>query len=136
MSERFTFSKQERLISRTDIQNLFDSGNSLFFHPFKVVWDENKSEEHKFPAKVLISVPKRLHKTAVARNRVKRLFRESYRKNKHILYSELLDKNLVIDVSFIYISKEIQTYDQIEKSVITNIKNLIKSINEYILKKD
>jgi len=130
MEGQFTFSKIERLSSRTDITSLFDSANSHFIYPFKVVWKKTESPKSKFPAKVLISVPKRNHKTAVARNRVKRLFKEAYRFNKHLLYKELIDSNIQINLAFIYVSKEVLSYDEILKSVNSNILRLVKDIRE------
>ncbi|MBN1112057.1 MAG: ribonuclease P protein component [Bacteroidales bacterium] len=134
MAGQFTFSKIERLSSRTDIQNLFDSANSHFIYPFKVVWKKADAPKCKFPAKVLISVPKRNHKTAVARNRIKRLFREAYRLNKHLLYKELIDSDMQINLAFIYVSKEILSYDEILKSVDSNISRLVKDIRESNIK--
>lgn len=122
---RFTFNKSARLSSRKDIKELFEKGSSFFLFPFKVLYLEDQKENNP-SHQILISVPKRHHKTAVNRNRIKRLIREAYRLNQHIL-SEVSDKKLLI--AYIYVSGDVLQYKEVEsklKKVLIRLKNIVQ----------
>lgn len=67
-----------------------------------------------YPVQVGVSVPKRNFKKAVDRNRIKRLLRESYRKQKFIVYDNV-DKPYVFMIS--YLAKDEWKYDDIDKKM-------------------
>ncbi|MES2592252.1 MAG: ribonuclease P protein component [Bacteroidota bacterium] len=121
------FTKAERLSSKIKITQLFESGKSFHSAPFKVIWQETISE-HRVSAQIVISVPKRLFKRAVDRNRLKRLFREVYRKNKNILYDHLNDKKILL--LFIFTGKSMIDYKEMEEKIIIVLQRLNKSINQ------
>ena len=125
---RNTFAKQERLTSKKEIEFLFKSGKSLFSFPFKVYYLFGDKDE-TVKAKVLITVPKRQFKKAVDRNKVKRLFRESYRKNKNKL--DLSTSNKPLHIAFLYVHSEIISYVEMEKKSIS----ILEKINQHIYKK-
>lgn len=83
-----TFRKNERLYSRSLIEQLF-AGQSTSFTawPLRVVFllVDDKKEQSASNVELLISVSKRYFKHAVDRNRVKRQVREAYRTNKELL---------------------------------------------------
>lgn len=108
-----TFSKDERLCSKPLIDQLIQKGNSFNGFPFKIVWLE--LQESTSPVKIVISVPKRKFKKAVDRNRIKRLIREAYRKNKHTLIDRLKEKKLALLV--VYTSKTIMEYAEAEEKI-------------------
>ena len=120
-----TFSKNERLSSKIIIDELFEKGKSFNNFPFKIIWKELPTSTND--TQVLFSVPKRLFKRAVDRNRVKRLMREAYRKNKNTLYEKLNDKK--IGLVFIYINKSIVDYKEIEEKIILSLQRLNKEIS-------
>ena len=72
-----------------------------------------------------ISVPRKKFKNAVDRNRIKRLIRESYRINKHILYENLEKENRKIQMMLIYISKEKYDFNTINSRLQQLIKKFI-----------
>lgn len=119
----FRFPKNRRICSRNDIDYLFKNGKAFLVFPFKVIIYELISE---IPVKILISVPKSRHNKAVARNRIKRMTREAYRKNSSMLYSQTAQKERCILVGLIYVNDEIAGYDTIEKA----IKKIIQKIEE------
>ena len=79
---QFTFSKNEKLTSRTLFDELFTEGTSLKAFPFTLKYMEASVPEG-VDRQVAIVVPKRGLKRAVDRNRTKRQIRELYRLHKH-----------------------------------------------------
>ena len=115
-----TFKKAERLSKKKHIQELFDKGSSFYSYPFKTFFLPSKELNPKPEFhQVLISVPKRYFKKAVDRNLLKRRIREAYRLNKSILGDS--DKLLI---AYIYISKEILAYAEIEKKLVAGLVKL------------
>ncbi len=112
----FTLKKEERLCGKKAIDALFSSGKSKTQFPIKVIYKLNFDKE-KSPTKVMFVVPKKKHKRANKRNVLKRRMREIYRLNKHSLLNSLQDKNVHIDIMFIFLSNELFNYSSIEKSM-------------------
>ena len=105
-----TLGKQERLKSKTLIGKLYKEGKSVKTFPLRLVYIQTEHTS-KYPAQVGVSIPKRNFKKAVDRNRLKRLLRETYRKQKQVVYNTI-DKPYVYMIS--YIGKEEFTYAVIE----------------------
>jgi ribonuclease P protein component len=113
-----TFKKDERLCSIKIIDNLFDRKNAanggVFAYPMRVVFqaiiEVESSEISSKHTQVLFSVPKRQFKHAVDRNLIRRRMKEAYRLNKNLLLG-------TFSIAFIYIGKEIEKYEVIEKGI-------------------
>jgi ribonuclease P protein component len=127
--QRNTLKKTERLYLRNEIKQLFLSRKGFSNYPFKIIYQVVEKESNS-PVQILISVPKRLFKHAVDRNLIKRRTREAFRKNKHILYEYLQKNNLKLNISFIYISKEIEDYSTIENKIVLTLQRLIQKNEE------
>lgn len=110
------FKKTERLCSHTKITALFSKGKQFSVYPYKVVWNLSKTEQES-PAEIVISVPKRLHKRAVARNLIRRRSKEAYRLSKEKLYEYLIDKNIKIEFMLIYLDKNILPYNTLNDKI-------------------
>lgn len=82
---KFTLGEQERLKSKKLLGKLYEEGKSIKVFPLRMVYIQTEHTS-KFPVQVGVSVPKRNFKKAVDRNRIKRLLRETYRKEKHTVY--------------------------------------------------
>ena len=108
------FGKKDRLKSKKLIDQLFLEGKNLKSYPLKLVYVPFKNSEET-ELKTGVSVPKKLVKTAVKRNRIKRLMREVFRKNKYLVTSQLSTSHAFM---FIYISREEVSYEHLEKSMI------------------
>lgn len=108
MSEHFP--KNEKLKSKKHFDQLFSEGKSVNAFPVKLVFVpiENASTH-----KTGVSVPKRKFKKAVDRNKLKRLMREAFRKNKYLINNTEQKYALL----FIYLGKEIATYSEIFSAV-------------------
>src|SRR5690242_16493418 len=87
---RFTFSKNERLSSQKEIDQLFKEGKSLNSPPLKLIWFKKEIPDSSIPyVQVMFGVPKKNFSRAVDRNRIKRLMRESYRLSKNELFEKI-----------------------------------------------
>ena len=124
---RFTFKKYERLSSKLVIDKLFNKGKAFSKYPLRAIVDKTDRVDDAI-CKVLISVPKKNFKSAVQRNRIKRLIREAYRKNKHILDSGNTDNNKSqLVMAIIYTGKTIPDSSEVEKKLILILHLIIKN---------
>ncbi|MBQ8050161.1 MAG: ribonuclease P protein component [Bacteroidaceae bacterium] len=121
MPNPYVFRKAERLCSRKRIEALFAGGSrSLSAYPLRAVFRKADGGQ------LLISVSKRHFKHAVDRNRVKRLIREAYRLNKHLLTNQFGPGRL--DLALIWMSDEMADFSTIEDRV----RNLLQRIGEQL----
>ena len=122
---RFTLGKEERVTGIKRIEKLFAEGRSFFVYPFRVVYLQYECE-HPAPVSVLVSIPKKRLRSAVKRNRMKRLFREAYRLNKHLYLNSLRIENRQLDIGFVYVKDELSDFFEIEKSVHRALREITK----------
>lgn len=118
----FTYPKKEKLKSKTTIDLLFSEGNSVSKFPLRLVYVENK-EANAPLLKMGVSVSKKYFKRAVDRNYFKRVLRETYRLNKHLLLDSLEKPYAIM---FFYQTKEHLTFQEIEEKTI----QLFQKFNE------
>lgn len=116
-----TFCKQERMVSRKLMEQLFGGGHSrsAAAFPVRAVYMETGRAVTGVPVQVLISVSKRHFKRAVKRNRVKRQLREGYRLNKQILIDavNLKREDKSIALAFIWQADRLYETREVEASV-------------------
>lgn len=112
----FRLGKPYKLCSKKTIQSLFETGNSLNSFPFSSRFNLLTVEKGT-PFQFVVSVPKKNFKSAVERNRIKRLMKESIRLNKNILEQEIQsDRQLALFL--IYTSKEELSFEIINQKMI------------------
>lgn len=130
LSRRFTFGKEERMHRKKDVDGLFGGeGRSLTSSPLRAVYMVSHRGDERPRLQVLVSVPKRHFHHAVDRNRLKRLIREAYRKNKHILLDALIDTpDQKIDLAFIWIEDQLYDYQRVEKSVVNALQRIKETL--------
>ena len=124
---RNTFTKEERLCAKRRIDTLFKSGSSFVLYPFRIVFvfEKNKETENPPPCQSIISVSKRRFKTAVDRNAIKRMMRESYRLQKSDnLIPFLLKHNVTLYLAIQYVGKQILAYDVFHTAMNKMLKKL------------
>ena len=113
---RETFSKAEKLCSRKVFTLLAEKGTRINLFPFRLVFSDSELPEN-VPVQAAFTVPKRNFKKAVHRNRIKRLMREVYRKNKalHYPFIELSGKQFAL--LFIYYGNQLPDYSVTEEKL-------------------
>ncbi len=124
----FTYPKTEKLKSKTTIDLLFSKGKSVSKYPLRLVFVESdygipKDSDQKL--KMGVSVSKKYFKHAVDRNYFKRVLRETYRLNKHILIDNL-DKKYAF--MFFYQTKERLTYQEINTKTIQLFEKFVQQL--------
>jgi ribonuclease P protein component len=139
----YTFSAAEKLKRKADFDDLFRSGSSFFAAPLKVYYtfttviltpsapETTAPPQAKGVCKVGFSVPKKLIKKAVHRNRVKRLLREAYRLHKHKLIAALAQKQhapLRCNLFFVYTDTQLPPYRLVEEKMKYAIRRLVKTV--------
>ena len=115
---KFTYPKNEKLKSKITIDLLFSKGKSVSKYPLRLVFVESDfgiPEDSDQMLKMGVSVSKKYFKHAVDRNYFKRVLRETYRLNKHILIDNL-DKKYAF--MFFYQTKDRLSYEEINTKTI------------------
>ena len=122
----FTYPKNERLKSKTTIGLLFSEGKSVSKYPLRLVYrqaEENSEEQ----TKVGVSVSKKYFKKAVDRNYFKRVLRETYRLNKHLLLDNL---DQPYSIMLFYQTKDRLSYEEINTKIVQLFEKFSAQINK------
>jgi ribonuclease P protein component len=128
----FKFPKKEKLKSKKLIEILFTEGKAVSKYPFKLIYLKTKLTDD-VKVQVGVSAPKRNFKRAVDRNRAKRLMRESYRLNKHLIFNSIETSYAFM---FLYLGKDIpKNYDEVNKSMVKLMQKFIDNESTEILNK-
>jgi ribonuclease P protein component len=110
----FTYPKHEKIKSQKHIDLLFSEGKSVTKFPLRLLYVPIELENDE-KIKIGVSVSKKNFKKAVDRNHYKRLLRECYRLNKHLLL-ETIERSYAI--MLFYQTKDAMTFvDMNEKAV-------------------
>jgi ribonuclease P protein component len=121
---KLTLGKEERLKSKKLIDKLYQDGKVIKSFPLRMVYLQTEHTSN-FPCQVGVSVSKRNFKLAVDRNKIKRLLRETYRKQKNNVYNS-------VDVPYIFmitfIDRKIRDYADMEQYMDKLLKNFVDTI--------
>jgi len=122
----FSFSKKERLKNKIEIESLFSEGYRFFEHPFNVIWKLDSNSDSTL--KMAVSVPKKKIPNATDRNKIKRLVREAFRKNKTIIQQPLEAKNVKLHLMLVYSQSSIISMSEIEDKISVTLQRLAEQI--------
>ena len=112
----FSYPKNHKLKSKKSIDLLFSKGKSVSKYPLRLVYavaDEKHMDGELM--KMGVSVSKKYFKHAVDRNYFKRILRETYRLNQHLLREHLEQP---YNFMFFYQTKDRLTYAEIEQKTV------------------
>ncbi|WP_417352932.1 ribonuclease P protein component [Flavobacterium alkalisoli] len=124
--KKYTYPKEEKLKSRNTIDLMFSEGRSVSKYPLRLVYIPLPETEEN-PIKVGVSVSKKHFKKAVDRNYFKRLLRETYRHNKHLLL-----ENIPGNYAFMlmYQTKDRLSFEEINTKTIQLFEKFITHIKQ------
>ncbi len=120
------FPKYERICKENDIQVLFDEGQGFSVYPYRVIYLFLRDESRPVTCRLLVSVSKKRFHHAFKRNRVKRLMREAWRKNKAPLYEICQKDNISVDVALVYTATVIHSYEEVFTKTQKAVKEIVK----------
>ena len=109
----FSFPKKERLTGKKHFERVFVEGKQLKAFPLKLVYADVQFRDN-VPVKAAFVAPKRAFKKAVHRNRIKRLLREAYRLNKHLIFNNIEGNFAFI---FLYLGKKTPTFNEVDTAM-------------------
>ncbi|MFS4492697.1 ribonuclease P protein component [Maribacter sp. 2308TA10-17] len=121
-----SFPKKEKLKSKKLIDQLFVDGKSVSNYPIKLLYLKTELP-FDVPIQTGVTVPKKNFKSAVKRNRIKRLMRESYRLNKALVFNNSKGSFAFL---FLYLGKEMPDYPLVEKNLTAALHKFKKKIND------
>ena len=130
----FTYPKTEKLKSKITIGLLFTDGKSVSKYPLRLVYksegfENPESRNFKMGEKIKmgVSVSKKNFKKAVDRNYFKRVLRETYRLNKHLLIDNL---DQPYSFMFFYQTKDRLSYEEINTKTIQLFEKFLLQIKK------
>jgi ribonuclease P protein component len=121
-----SFPKEEKLKSKILIDQLFAEGKSVSRYPIKLIYLKTKLP-FDVSIQTGVTVSKRNFKSAVKRNRIKRLLRESYRLNKALVFNNSAGTFALL---FLYLGKEMPKSSVIEDAMKATLEKFKKKIND------
>lgn len=120
--KQYTYPKHEKLKSRTTITRMFSEGKTVAKYPLRLVYVPLPEGEEGI-IKMGVSVSKRNFKNATDRNYFKRLLRETYRLNKHLLTEKLTQPTAFM---FFYQTKDRLTFEEINTKTVQLFEKFLK----------
>lgn len=114
-SVRHTLPREQRLRTKRRIDLLFAQGEGGFVHPIRYkFFSETEAPE----VRLLVVVPKRIHKRAHVRNLLKRRMREAFRLHKEPLREACRRSGHSLSLALLYTSDAVLDFATIEKAVL------------------
>ena len=123
-STNFTYSRAEKLKSQKLFEKLFAEGKSVANFPLRLIYVQAEFKD-SVQIKAGVTVSKRNFKSAVKRNRIKRVLREAYRLNKSIVFNNSKGNYALL---ILYLGKEMPDSQDIHQKMTGLLEKFIKKI--------
>ena len=134
MTAKECLPKYARICKENDIQVLFDKGQGFSSYPFRVVFLFRDDAIRPVTVRLLVSVSKKRFHHAIKRNRVKRLVRESWRRNKTALYEICERDNISVDVALVYTATVIHSYEEMSAKTRKAVQEIVKKYRSTLVR--
>lgn len=125
-NRRYTYHRTEHLKLRKAIAAVFEQNRVLRAGGIKLIFAVEAAEAYSH--QVAFVAPKKIHHLAVDRNRNKRLLREAFRLNRHILTDALCNKPLKISFLFVAQNGDPVTFAETESNVRQLLARLVEKV--------
>jgi len=112
-----SFPRAEKLKSRKQIEHLFEHGSKVKAYPLMLTFVKYEGDPREAHIQMGFSVSKRRFNRAVDRNRVKRLMREAYRRQKKGAIAVCKQHGQPMDAMLIFIGREMPVYSELERKI-------------------
>jgi ribonuclease P protein component len=122
----FSYPEAEKLKSKKIIDLLFKEGKSVSKYPLRLIFIAHDFDDN-VPVKIGVSVSKKHFKKAVDRNYFKRVLRECYRHNKHLLVDAVKSKYCCM---LFYQTNDRLSYEEINQKTMQLFEKFIQTIND------
>ena len=119
------YPKSERLKSKNTIDLLFAKGKSVSKYPLRLVYVTVEGDSAA-PIQIGVSVSKKHFKKAADRNYYKRVLRETFRLNKHLITESI---NEPYAMMFLYQSSDRLSFEDIQKKTIQLFEKFVIQVN-------
>ncbi len=120
----FSYPKKEKLKSRTVIDLIFTKGKSVSKYPLRLAFIEIENKSDIPTINFGVSVSKKYFKKAVDRNYIKRVLRECYRLNKHLIQDNAQKSYAMM---LLYQSKELANFHEINAKAVLLFEKFISA---------
>jgi ribonuclease P protein component len=115
-------------LTAAEFSAVFEAGRTFFTFPIKLIATESPSTFSYSTIKIGFSVPKRLVKKAVFRNRLKRQMRAVFQKHENVLRETFLSQQKNYNLVFIYCDKKVDiSFSILEDAILGNVKALAQN---------
>jgi len=118
--------KQYKLCSKKIIEELFDKGQQIHSFPFSIRFLNTNLPNKKVPFQIAFAVPKRVFKRAYDRNRIKRIMRETVRKNKQSIEEIATQTGQQLALFLLYKHREKLDYQTMEEQTKRLLTKMVK----------
>ena len=126
LMSKYTFGKSDRLKSKKQIESLFVEGNSFNEFPLRVVLRCTEATESS--VQIAFSISKKKLPKAVHRNHIKRLLRDSYRRQNQVLKSIVYEKGKQLQMMFIFLDKQLWGFHELDNKISVTLERLQKEL--------
>jgi len=113
--------KKTHIKSKKIIYHIYNNGNTIKHQNIKLIW--SYMPFYQSPFKFLIHVPKKLFKSAVQRNKIKRQITNIIRTNKNLILSKTIPQKTLL-IKIIYSDTNLSNYNTILNNFTTCIKEI------------
>jgi len=120
-----TFKKRDKLKSPLEIEALYRENQFIVSHPLKCYYSFEEVTDNKSNIRAAFSVPKKIFKHAIDRNKLKRRMREAYRLHYKTVFETFINqKEKQLKLFFIYVGKEVLDSEEIVKSLLVILQKI------------
>ena len=115
-------------LTTAEFSAVFETGRTVYVFPIKLIATESSSAVNFSTIKTGFSVPKRLVKKAVSRNRLKRQMKAAFQKHENVLRGTFLAPHVNYNFIFMYCDKNVEVpFSVFEKSILGNVQTLVQN---------